>query len=211
MKGMHDWVKNLIIKILMKINIIILKLIAVFSSKNIIEIKEESIKNIIVFAPHADDESIGCAGIIKKHSLEGSNIIIVNMTDGKSSKSNLDKEKLAELRKKELLNVANKLCVKQVISLDFQDGNLQCGEDEILTVRNLISEYKPDIIYTPFFCDTHKDHVTTNLILINALKETGYECQIRAFEVQTPMTSMIFNSFYEISFFTETKKQLLLS
>lgn len=203
--------KKLLKYILTKINICILKIMSNLNSENFKQINEESIENVVVFAPHADDESIGCGGILKKHCTEQSNVFIINMTDGRGSSSSLDSIRLGDARKKELQNIANKLGVNEVISLDFPDGNLQCGRSEVLKVKNLILQCRPNVIYTPFFCDTHRDHITTSLILSNVLKELNFNCEIRAYEVQTPMTSLIFNSFYEISHLKEFKRELLLS
>ena len=38
-------------------------------------------KNILVIAPHADDEILGCGGTIRKHVLGGDDVYVIIMTN----------------------------------------------------------------------------------------------------------------------------------
>ena len=66
-------------------------------------------EKIIVFAPHPDDETLGCGGTIAKRIVEGYEVIIVIMTDGRHSyleMLGIDKDptpnELKEIRKEEV-------------------------------------------------------------------------------------------------------------
>ena len=39
--------------------------------------------NILVFAPHADDEILGCGGTIARHAAEGDKVYVCVITRGK--------------------------------------------------------------------------------------------------------------------------------
>ena len=43
-------------------------------------------KNILIFAAHQDDETIGCGASIKKWTDAGSDVEVVFMTDGATGK-----------------------------------------------------------------------------------------------------------------------------
>lgn len=46
-------------------------------------------KSVVVFAPHPDDETLGCGGTIAKKVREGFNVYIVFITDGRNSHRNV--------------------------------------------------------------------------------------------------------------------------
>lgn len=39
--------------------------------------------NVLVFAPHADDEILGCGGTIARHAAEGDKVYVCVITRGK--------------------------------------------------------------------------------------------------------------------------------
>jgi len=65
-------------------------------------------KKIVVFAPHPDDETLGCGGTIAKRVREGYDILIIFMTCGRNAlselfgiSSNPSPLELKEIRKEE--------------------------------------------------------------------------------------------------------------
>ena len=66
-------------------------------------------KKIIIFAPHPDDETLGCGGTIAKRISEGYEVFVVVMTDGRYAFMNVldidsdpTPEELKEIRKEEV-------------------------------------------------------------------------------------------------------------
>src|SRR5262252_5885989 len=49
--------------------------------------------NILVIAPHPDDECIGCGGAICLHAAKGDRVVIVFITSGEKGLKNLDHKK----------------------------------------------------------------------------------------------------------------------
>ena len=62
-------------------------------------IKKITKKNILVVVAHTDDETLGLGGTIARHSLMGNKVYGISMTDGLSSRINVNNEKI-KLRKK---------------------------------------------------------------------------------------------------------------
>ena len=58
---------------------------------------------ILIVAAHPDDEVIGCGGLIARNVRLGNSVDVVFMTDGVSSRNNLENEYLIEKRKKNAL------------------------------------------------------------------------------------------------------------
>lgn len=136
---------------------------------------------VIVFSPHEDDETLACGGTIIKKSREGNEVYIIFMTDGRNShktvldiKENPTPEELKIIRKKEAKEVAKILGVKveNVFFLDFRDGTLKDNISKASTfVKKYLFKLKPTEIFIPQEYDMHKDHSSTNTIVLSAVKE----------------------------------------
>jgi GlcNAc-PI de-N-acetylase len=84
----------------------------------------------IVFAPHQDDETLGCGGTIICKRLAGVKIKIVYLTDGSGANAHLGvvaPDELRQIREAEAIVAAQTLGVaaENVVFLNFQDGQLQ--------------------------------------------------------------------------------------
>jgi len=132
-------------------------------------------KKIVVFAPHPDDETLGCGGTIAKKVAEGYEVLIVILTDGRfllahglGINSDPSPEQVKEIRKREVLNAVKILGVpeKNVIFLDFVDGTLKENESEVQKrVADILEKYSPSEVYFPYEKDYHPDHRATNHIV----------------------------------------------
>jgi len=83
--------------------------------------------SILIVVPHPDDVEFEAAGNISKWVEEGANITTCIITNGAggSNSVDVDLEKLIRTRHEEQLAAAKVLGVKDVIFLDYPDGNLQ--------------------------------------------------------------------------------------
>jgi LmbE family N-acetylglucosaminyl deacetylase len=173
-------------------------------------------KEIIVLAPHMDDEIIGCGGTIYKHLKKGSNVTIVFLTDGRNGSYNLSRLSGAE-RQQEELNIVktrkieaeaalNTLGIKNKIYLDAESYNLS----STLLIQNLLKDIllsvKPDIVYLPFFLEEHPDHRATSQILVDATENLNINFTCAGYEIWTPLFP---NCLVKIDDVVEIKKQAL--
>jgi LmbE family N-acetylglucosaminyl deacetylase len=140
-------------------------------------------KKIIVFAPHPDDETLGCGGTIAKKIAEGYEVFAVVLTDGRflllkgvGIDCEPTPEQVKEIRRGEVLRATKILGVpkENVIFLDFIDGTL--GENEKAVeekVAAMLEKYAPSEVYFPFERDGHPDHQAANHIVRRAVKRLG--------------------------------------
>jgi LmbE family N-acetylglucosaminyl deacetylase len=138
---------------------------------------------IIVFAPHPDDETLGCGGTIAKKLAEGYEVIIVVMTDGRflllksfGISDGPSPEQVKEIRRGEVLRATKILGVPEenVVFLDFIDGTI--GENEKAAeekVTTILEKYAPSEVYFPFERDGHPDHQAANHIVRRAVEKLG--------------------------------------
>jgi len=193
-----------IIKILLKYPIILFNKIYTYyyyknSSKNDnIDVDDmfKRGKNVLVFSPHVDDETIGLGGALLKHKDNSDEVSVVYITDGRGSTSEFSEDKTIELRRKEGEELKKVLNIKEMYFLDEEDGQVDSNKVELINeICEILNSVKPDIIYTPFLIDGHRDHVETTKLLINALsKEGGNFENIYMYEVNCPIMPEIINS-----------------
>lgn len=127
-------------------------------------------KNILLIAPHPDDELVGATFIIKKVLLK-KNLIIFFPTNGVLSKEEMwfwDKKKYKEkkkLRNEEMKKSLLLLGVKKFFKQDIPTRKLK--ENIVKTFRKinlLVKDYKIDTIFCPAYEGGHQDHDVSNFI-----------------------------------------------
>jgi len=137
----------------------------------------------MVFAPHPDDETIACGGMIAQATASGDEVSIVILADGRySHKSrfriwpNPRPDKIRAIRKQEAIKAADVLGIKMenIHFMDFEDRTLVQHMDEAMEVVKLhLTKWKPTEVYVPCAGDAHADHAATNEIVLMAVSELG--------------------------------------
>jgi LmbE family N-acetylglucosaminyl deacetylase len=114
--------------------------------------------NIIVIAPHPDDETLGAGGLILKEKNKGAKIHWIIITSITSDYGWSDD--LILKRKKEIELVSKKYNFDSVINLNLPTTRLDTLP--ILTIveklKNEILRIKPDTLIIPHYSDIHTDH-----------------------------------------------------
>lgn len=113
--------------------------------------------NVLVIAPHPDDEVLGCSGTIAKHSQLGDEVYLCIVTKAYTpewSQEYLD-NKLQEIKEaSEILGITRKYF------LDFPTVKLDTFPQKDLnnSIYKIVSETKPDVTYIPHKGDLNRDH-----------------------------------------------------
>tara|TARA_B100002019_G_scaffold293478_1_gene321362 strand:- start:7006 stop:7674 length:669 start_codon:yes stop_codon:yes gene_type:complete len=115
-------------------------------------------KNILVIAPHPDDETLGCGGTILRHIDHGDKVYWLIGTTIKGQKG-ISKEK-EESRKKEIRNVSDMYGLAGYKQLDFKTTELdQIPRNSLIQeISEYVNEVKPHTMYLPYRNDVHSDH-----------------------------------------------------
>lgn len=113
--------------------------------------------NILVIAPHADDEILGVGATMAKHINDGDKVFVCITTRGTEP---LFKESYMEQLRDETLKAHGALGVAKTFFLEYPAVMLeQVPRHEInQKIFSVIEEVKPDIVYMPHFGDMQKDH-----------------------------------------------------
>lgn len=141
----------------------------------------------LVFAPHQDDEVLGCGGTVLLKRDAGAAVRIVFMTDGASSHPGLiAPEELAALRRREALAAGGLLGLtpEDIVFLEFPDETLHQRTAEVTAAaRALIEEFRPDEVFVPHLRDRLPDHVATFRAVRAALVAIGRPVRLLEYPV----------------------------
>jgi LmbE family N-acetylglucosaminyl deacetylase len=140
----------------------------------------QKLHNIVVFAPHPDDETLACGGTIALNTQKGNTVNIIFMTDGRYSHKHtlgIDSfptpEDVMRIRREEAVKVADVLGVEKdhLYFLEYEDGKLADHLDEAQAkVEQILLKLKPDSIYSPARVDRHRDHKATNKVVRQSIQ-----------------------------------------
>ena len=114
--------------------------------------------NIVVLAPHPDDETLGCGGTLLRHQANGDQthwLICTQMTPELGFSSDRIKKRKAEIEK-----VSKAYSFTSVHEAEFATTKLDRTpvSDIVNWLGKSFEKIKPDTIYLPFPSDIHSDH-----------------------------------------------------
>ncbi|TBL73007.1 PIG-L deacetylase family protein [Paenibacillus thalictri] len=115
-------------------------------------------KQVVVIAPHPDDETLGCGGTLLKHVNSGDRIHWVIFT--KARVEDGFSPRLIDKRIEEIAQVAAVYPFSSVHKLDFPAAKLDTvalGE-MVQQLSTVFKQLQPEIVYLPYPGDVHSDH-----------------------------------------------------
>lgn len=137
-------------------------------------------KNILVLAPHPDDEALGPGGTLLKMAGKNKNIKIIIFSSGETSNGNMNRNK--GRRERESLKAAN-IIGARIEFLGLAQKEIISNSVVIQKIKSIIKEFNPDTVLIPFFADDHPDHRAVNLAFLKALKDHPSSVEIWAYQV----------------------------
>lgn len=116
--------------------------------------------NILIIAPHADDEIIGCGATIAKHIHKGDIVSIIIATNAFEGAPELFSKESIEIVRKEATEAHKLLGVQNTFFLDFPAPALNAFPEFKISIKlsEIFSEVKPVTMYIPHPGDIHQDH-----------------------------------------------------
>ena len=127
----------------------------------------------IVFAPHPDDEVLGCGGTIALKAKAGADVHVVVMTDGRTSHARfMDAPSLVHMRQLEAIEAGRQLGLEPsaYTFLGIEDQCLNQHFDQAeQRVLEVLRRFRPRQVFVPHRHDRLADHVSTFRIVASAL------------------------------------------
>lgn len=174
---------------------------------------------IMFFAPHPDDDVIGCGGSIAKYVKNVNQVSIVYLTSGDAGSLKYSKPELANLREEEARKAALLLGVTDLTFLGCPDGYIEYNKENLIKIISIIRSKQPHKIYIPHNKDAVQDHMITHKLIIEASNRAAgpwfQECEgkpwsvdtILGYEVWTPLQNINYSE--DITSFIDIKIEAL--
>jgi len=169
-------------------------------------------KNIIVIAPHADDEIIGCGGTIAKHIYNKDIVTIIICTNANIGAPEIFSKKYIQNVRKEALLSHKVLGKLNTIFLDFPAPILDIFPKYLISnkISEIFKKIKPEIVYIPFPGDLHHDHKSIYYASLVSCRTThsSYINQVLSYEVlsETECSSNLDNINFKPNLFIDVNK-----
>lgn len=178
-----------------------------------------TIKNILVFVAHPDDELLGEGGTIRRLVNEGAVAHAVILAEGSTSRANTREESdfgsLEELQN-DARAASHEIGYASIDFCGFPDNRMD--EVDLLDIVKVVSKYvdlyQPDTIFTHHHGDLNIDHRLTCEAVLTACRPVGSYCVKRIFAFETPSSTewnytyqdpFLPNVFFDISSTLEAK------
>ena len=155
-----------------------------------LEIRESD--KCLVIAPHPDDESIGCGGVLK---LFPNNFDVISLTHGDET----------DIRSKEMREAMAFAQINKLKMLNLPDKNIISGQKEF----NKIDMEGYDYIFIPYIFDQHKDHKAVSVLLNEKLKQGNYKPNLKIAYYEVWSTINMPQYYVNITKVIEDKKKMI--
>lgn len=146
-----------------------------------------AINRIMVFAPHPDDDVLGCGGSILKHRKKGRQVKVVYLTSGEAGSPAFYSNGLNTVREEEAAQALHLLEVADPVFLGLPDGGIEVDTPNLNAVVMLLRRERPDMVYLPHARDVHRDHLKTHELVLEACRRAAGpwhpQCGEHAWEV----------------------------
>jgi len=165
-------------------------------------------KKIVCVGGHPDDPESGCGGTLAKFANAGYDVTIIYLTTGEAGIEGKSHGEAAAIRKQEAINACKILNAKPVFAGQI-DGDTIVNNEWLQKLQQLIKEEAPDIVFTHWTIDSHKDHQCASLLTIQSWMRTQQKFPLYFFEVCAGEQTMTFHptDYIDISDTQEQKRK----
>ena len=125
---------------------------------------------ILAIGAHGDDIELACGGTLAKAVNYRHEVIMVLVTGHASNDHNNMKIRAQGAAQQEAKAAAKILGVSKLHILGYQDTCVPYSAELVSKLDDIITDCKPDIIFTHFVFDTHQDHIRTAHSTISAAR-----------------------------------------
>lgn len=146
--------------------------------------------NVLVLAPHPDDEVFGCGGAIMQHLRQGHSIKVLILTDGAAAIQHADDDSrllYISTRQQESCRAAEILGYGEPEFWEFADRELPNDERLVQRLQHFLVQHEIKTVYAPSALEIHPDHLTAAALATEAVKRSGAAVTLCMYEVGVPL------------------------
>ncbi|MCE5344665.1 MAG: PIG-L family deacetylase [Bacteroidales bacterium] len=167
--------------------------------------QEKNLK-IVVVGAHPDDPETGCGGTMILYATEGHEVVSAYLTRGEAGIHGKSYEEASLIRTNEALE-ACKVMKARAVFLRQIDGSCEITADRYIEMYDFLKSENPDIVFTHWPVDTHRDHRICSILVYDAWLKLNRGFDLYYFEVESGGQTQNFppTNFVDISSVIEKK------
>lgn len=140
---------------------------------------------ILVFAPHPDDETLGCGGTLALLRKNGCSVKVVFVTDGGGAGS-LPEGSVA-IRQQEAKAALTALDIQEWLFMDEPDGSFRSHPSFERQTLEIMQQFQPDWLFVPSVLDYHRDHIAIGETLYTLWQQCHTAERLFFYEIWSPV------------------------
>ncbi len=139
---------------------------------------------VIVAGGHPDDPESGAGGTMARYADLGHDVVALYLTRGEAGIEGKSHQEAAAIRTAECQKACEILKARPVFAGQV-DGSTEISAARYDEFRRIIQAEQPDIVFTQWPIDSHRDHRATSLLAYDAWLSGGRKFSLYYFEVMT--------------------------
>jgi LmbE family N-acetylglucosaminyl deacetylase len=145
---------------------------------------------------------------LARYSARGHNVTIIYLTRGEAGIPGKSHDEAARIRTEEATKASALLGAKAMFAGQI-DGGTEVNSGRYEALDGLISAQRPDVVFTHWPVDTHRDHCAASLLTFQAWLRSGRRYPLAYFEVMSGEQTQQFapNFYVDLAETWEQKKQ----
>ena len=159
---------------------------------------------VLCIAPHPDDETIACGGMLAFHAERGDAVRVLVLTDGGAGTGGAERDELVARRSAEVRAACAALGVGAPRLLGLEDGRLGAVPELVRMLELELAEFEPELVYAPAPTEVHADHLAAARACAAALT-AGPRREVLSYGVNRPAWGVL----YDTTRWMERKDQAL--
>jgi LmbE family N-acetylglucosaminyl deacetylase len=147
---------------------------------------------IVVVGAHPDDPESGCGGSMALYADQGHDVVSLYLTRGETGIKGVSPQETASIRTAE----AEKACAilkARPLFAGQVNGQTEVNRSRYEDFRKLLEAENPDVVFTHWPIDTHRDHRVASLLVYDAWLQGSKKFDLYYFEVDQGIQTQIFH------------------
>ena len=147
---------------------------------------------VVVAGGHPDDPESGCGGTIARYSDLGHDVTILYLTRGEAGIEGKSMPESAAIRTAESEKACSILKAKPIFAGQV-DGNTELNRSRYDEFRKILDAEHPDVVFTHWPIDTHRDHRAASLLVYDSWLHSGKKFDLYYYEVDQGEQTQVFH------------------
>lgn len=153
---------------------------------------------IVVAGGHPGDPECGCAGSIARFSEIGHRVVLLYLNRGEGYCGTAPRDRCASIRTAEAQEASRILKARAVFAGQV-DGQSVIDAKQYEDFERVLSAEKPDVVFTQWPIDHHRDHRAVSMLTLDAWWKSGQAYALYFYEVAEDTTMFTPHEYVDIS------------